>query len=286
MHYHFEGSYTASGDSGDSDLNEGNLDNIRLAHKHDMGVFIISPYDKGGRLYAPSHLLRELMLPEMEPIQYGSSWLWYHEKHSKGDKPAPIHTIVCGAARPSDLDQPVMAALLSVTDETKEDFEAVSRRIQERKDLVLGKEWSRTWHVGLPNYTQSEKYGFQIGNMVWLYNVIQIYGMLDFAKDRYGTLIGNSEKWDVNKSWKDNVFANPAFNWMPGCAYNDEHDYSSELSQVPEENRARVLDAMKFVNEWCTNEKKEGESGEEKKKVPLEWQTAYDMRPWTAFPER
>lgn len=43
---------------------------------------------------------------------------------------------------------------------------------------------------------------------------------------------------------------------------------------------------MKFVHEWCTNEKKEGESGEEKKKVPLEWQTAYDMRPWTAFPER
>lgn len=34
-------------------------------------VFIISPYDKGGRLYAPSHLSRELMLPEMEPMEYG-----------------------------------------------------------------------------------------------------------------------------------------------------------------------------------------------------------------------
>lgn len=68
VHYHFEGSYTASGDG---DVNEGNLDNIRLANEHDMGVFIISPYDKGGRLYAPSHLSRELMLPEMEPMQYG-----------------------------------------------------------------------------------------------------------------------------------------------------------------------------------------------------------------------
>lgn len=65
------GSYTASGD-GDAE-DEGNLSNIRLAHKHDMGVFIISPYDKGGRVFAPSNLCRELMLPEMEPMEYGES---------------------------------------------------------------------------------------------------------------------------------------------------------------------------------------------------------------------
>jgi hypothetical protein len=35
VHYHFEGSYTASGDG---DVNEGNLDSVLLAHKHDMGV--------------------------------------------------------------------------------------------------------------------------------------------------------------------------------------------------------------------------------------------------------
>lgn len=34
VHYHFMGSYTASGDGNES---EGNLDNIRLAHEHDMG---------------------------------------------------------------------------------------------------------------------------------------------------------------------------------------------------------------------------------------------------------
>lgn len=69
VHYQFMGSYTASGDGDGED--EGNLANIRLAHKHDMGVFIISPYDKGGKVYAPSHLCRELMLPEMEPMEYG-----------------------------------------------------------------------------------------------------------------------------------------------------------------------------------------------------------------------
>lgn len=232
------------------------------------------------------------------PLSYfavGSFWLWYHEKHCQGGEPAPIHTIVCGAARPSDLDQPVMAALRSITNEAVEDFDAVSRRIQVRKDRILGRNWANNWHVGLPNYFQSEKRGFQIGNMVWLYNTIQIFGMLDFAKDRYGTLVNNSEKWDVNKTWRENVFASPVFAWMPGCGYDPSDDYTADLMDVPEENKARVLAAMRFVHEWCCP-KKQSVADDEKKDgdeiimsrnvIPLEWQTAYDMRPWTAFPER
>lgn len=296
LHYHFLGSYTASGDGDESA--EGNLGNIRLAHEHDMGVFVISPYDKGGRLYTPSHLSRELMAPEMEPMEYASLWLWYHDNHCQGDKPAPIHTIVCGAARPSDLDQPVMAALRSVTDKAKGDFGVVSRRINERKERVLGKEWAATWQVGLPNYSQSQKHGFQIGNIVWLYNAIQMYGAVDMAKDRYATFVNNAGKWDSDKTLKENASKIPGFDWMPGCAYDPSYDYSSELKDVPDKNKARVLEAMKFVHEWCcpvnsksmtleaaAEEKKEEEDGE-KKVVPLEWQAAYDMRPWTAFPER
>lgn len=101
LHYHFCGSYTTTGD-GDCG---GNLSNIRLANKKDMGVFIISAYDKGGRLYAPSNKLRSLCLPDMEPITYGSIWLWHHALHDPEN--ASIHTLVVGAARPSDLDQPV-----------------------------------------------------------------------------------------------------------------------------------------------------------------------------------
>lgn len=221
-----------------------------------------------------------------------SLWLWYHETHCQGGAPAPIHTIVCGAARPSDLDQPVMAALRSLTDEAKEDFAAVSRRIAERKERVLGKGWESTWYRGLPNFSESPERGSQIGNMVWLYNAIRTYGMLDMAKDRYACMLGNSKKWDPTKTWKENVTSNGGFHWMPGCAYDPSVDYSSELKGVPEKNKARVLEAMKFVHEWCTPEKKEAGSDEEKKDdngkkvIPLEWQAAYDMRPWTAFPER
>ena len=289
VHYHFMGSYTASGDGNDAEC-EGNLGNVRLAHEHDMGVFVISVFDKGGRLYAPSHLCRELTLPEMEPMEYGAAWLWHHD--------APVHTIVCGAARPSDLDQPVLAALRSVTDGGRRDFEVVSSRVRERRDRVLGERWASTWHVGLPNYTQSEGRGFQIGNMVWLHNVVRMYGMLDYARDRYNTMVGNSAKWDINKTWRENVFARPGFSWMPGCAYDPSHDYGPDLRDVPEGNRARVLEAMEFVHEWCCPARSKSmplEAGAEDEKkdedgkgnvIPLEWQAAYDMRPWTAFPER
>jgi hypothetical protein len=271
------GSYTASGD-GDETF-EGNLQNIRLANKHDMGVFIISPYDKGGRLYAPSHKLRELTLPEMEPMDYGSYWLWYHNEHRKGDA-ARADTIVCGAARPSDLDQPVLAALrmLNEPEAAKADFEAVHSRITEQRESVFGKDWADNWQVGLPNYSHSPGKGSQIGNMVWLYNVIHMFGLLDFAKDRYGTLTGNLKNWDKTKPWKENLWANMGFNWMPGCAYEPDADYTEELKDVPEKNLERVKEAMEFVSKWCVPECEE--------EVPLEWQTAYDMRPWPAYPER
>ena len=121
LHYHFLGSYTASGD-GERARHEGNVANVRLAHEHDMGVFVISAFDKGGRAYAPSYLCRELTLPKMEPMEYAASWLWHHgnscDCHGDGMSypAAPVHTLVCGAARPSDLDQPVLAALRYGTD--------------------------------------------------------------------------------------------------------------------------------------------------------------------------
>ena len=56
LHAHYFGDYHAAGTSASADAElGGNLDNLRLAReKYDMGCFLISPYDKGGMLYAPS----------------------------------------------------------------------------------------------------------------------------------------------------------------------------------------------------------------------------------------
>jgi len=49
LHYDMIGSYTASG----SGPTGGNKECLDAAAALDMGVFIISPYDKGGKLYKP-----------------------------------------------------------------------------------------------------------------------------------------------------------------------------------------------------------------------------------------
>lgn len=51
----FVGSYHASGtDQREESADGGNQGNVELAHSLDMGVFCISPNDKGGMLYKPS----------------------------------------------------------------------------------------------------------------------------------------------------------------------------------------------------------------------------------------
>lgn len=50
----FFGSYHATGTNQDKGGADGNMNNVELAHSLDMGVFCISPNDKGGMLYKPS----------------------------------------------------------------------------------------------------------------------------------------------------------------------------------------------------------------------------------------
>lgn len=150
-----------------------------------MGVFIISPYDKGGRLYAPSKKLRSLTLPELEPIQFGSLWLWAHE-YMDNEK-APTHTFTVGAARPSDLDEPAVAAYLFRTrkDEMLKKVRAVTEKLDDAMVEAFDEDWVKTWFHGVPNcLTEDQEYN--LGQIVSLYNVIKAWGMLGYAKDRYG----------------------------------------------------------------------------------------------------
>jgi len=296
LHYHFCGSYTASGD----DINgvEGNLSNVRLAREKDMGLFVISPYDKGGRLYAPSQKLRDLTLPDMEPMTYGSVWLWQHGLHDEEN--APVHTIVCGAARPSDLDQPILASFLLEDDVvTLSKRERIANRLTAAMEEALGEEWASKWYHNLPNCTNA-KQGTQHGNIVWMYNVIKAFGMVEFAKERYKMCAGNSKLWNTSLSKEDNMKkASPGWSWCPGTTYDPalagRGEYDDDLKDCPEEFRHKILEAERLVHSYCApppeKKKKEGEEKKEEEEhtppeVPLEWQTSYDMRPWTAYPER
>ena len=86
LHYHFVGSYTSSGTAPAGAVGCGGLDGVPVADggngvavaaacQRGMGVFIISTYDKGGRLFDPPTPLVEACAP-LHPMQYGSHWLW------------------------------------------------------------------------------------------------------------------------------------------------------------------------------------------------------------------
>lgn len=97
-------------------------------------------------------------------------------------------------------------------------------------------------------------------------------------------------KWDYSKTKDENIAAiGPGWGWMPGTAFDPDRDYSEDLRHVPESNVKAVKEAMAFVHKWCQKKEKKNDEGGEKKEeedIPIDWQTAYDMRPWTAYPER
>lgn len=65
---------------------------------------------------------------------------------------------------------------------------------------------------------------------------------------------------------------------MPGIVPGK--DYIDLLTKVPQKNKERVIEAIDFVTKMCAK------SSDACPDIPEEWETAYDMRPWTAFPER
>src|SRR4028119_1159425 len=73
---------------------------VELAHKKDMGVFIISPSDKGGRLYTPPPKLEQLCHP-FSPLELNYRFLLSDRR---------ITTISVGPANPTELTAPLSVA--------------------------------------------------------------------------------------------------------------------------------------------------------------------------------
>eukprot|EP00536_Pseudo-nitzschia_multiseries_P002546 jgi/Psemu1/283795/fgenesh1_pg.34_\ len=251
IHYHAFGSYTASG-GGECG---GNLDNVRLMKEKDMGVFVISPYDKGGKLYAPSKKLRALTLPDLEPIQYGPLWCMSHE--CLDEENAPLHTMSIGAARPSDLDEPFVTAVMFAKrkDEMVAKCKNVAKRLRDTEIEVLGEDWVDNWHKGLRNCVNEDD-AYEFGQIVWCHNLIKAFGMLDYAKDRYAMFDKNLSGWDSKLSNNENVLkVRRPWGYCPGIATPKDNgvDYAALLPDVPEEQKVKVMEAIDFTYSYCSN---------------------------------
>ncbi len=154
-----------------------NASAVELASQKDMGVFIISPADKGGRLYTPPPKLEQLCHP-FSPLELNYRFLLSDRR---------ITTLSVGPANPAELIAP-----LSVADRdeplTSIEMEAFSRLETQAKD-ALGTDRCSQCYACLPCPEN-----IHIPEALRLRNLAVAYDMTDFSKYRY-QMFENAGHW-------------------------------------------------------------------------------------------
>ena len=187
---------------------------IDLAQQKDMGVFIISPADKGGLLYTPSPMLEALCQP-ISPLALNYRFLLSDSR---------ITTLSVGAANPAELDLP-----LALADETgalsEMELEALER-LRVQQEIVLGSDRCSQCYACLPCPE-----GIHIPEVLRLRNLATAYDMTQYGEYRY------------------RMFEN-AGHWFPGNKGNRCTTCGDCLPRCPESLNIPVLlqDAHKKLN--------------------------------------
>ncbi len=168
-------------------VNQRNWDAIAAATRHDMGVFIISPSDKGGMLYNPPQRLVELCDP-LSPMVFNDLFCL---SYPLGSERPPVHTLSLGASRPQDFDEHLKT--LSYLDRPADILQPILQRLEQAAIQRLGQDWYHTWHVGLPELAETPG-RVNILSILWLWNLAIAFDMVEFARVRYG-MLGPAQDW-------------------------------------------------------------------------------------------
>ncbi len=162
-------------------VNDLNWSSIEAAAKHDMGVFIISPNDKGGKLYSPPQKMVDLCQP-ISPMQFNDLYCLARPE---------VHTLSCGAAKPSDFDEHVAA--LEYYDRIPETINPIEKRLRAELDQTVGADWMKRWFEGIPDY-------FEVPGEVNMKEILRLWtyakglDLVDWGKMRYN-LLGQADHW-------------------------------------------------------------------------------------------
>jgi predicted aldo/keto reductase-like oxidoreductase len=162
-------------------VNDLNWSTIEAARKRDMGVFIISPNDKGGKLYEPPAKLVELCAP-LTPMQFNDLYCLARPE---------VHTLSCGAARPTDFDEHVQA--LEYYDRIAATITPIEKRLRAEMERALGAEWCARWFTGLPEYVAVPG-EVNVLEILRLWTYAKSLDLVGWGKMRYN-LLGQADHW-------------------------------------------------------------------------------------------
>ncbi|MDZ7964898.1 MAG: aldo/keto reductase [Nostoc sp. DedSLP03] len=162
-------------------INQWNWAAIEAAKRYDMGVFIISPSNKGGLLYEPPQKLVNLCAP-LSPMVFNDLFCLSHQE---------VHTLSLGAAKPQDFDEHLKT--LELLDRASEILPPILARLEQEAIATLGEDWVKSWETNLPTYDETPG-EVNIRVILWLRNLAIAYDLVDYAKMRYN-LLGNGGHW-------------------------------------------------------------------------------------------
>ncbi len=151
------------------------------AKKHDMGVMILSPNDKGGMLYKPSEKLTRLTAP-LSPMVFNDLFILSRPE---------INTLTIGAGVPEDFNEHLKG--LKMFDRAEELAKPVAERLENELKNALGEDWASTWNIGLPAWHETPG-NINIPTILFLWNVANAYDMVEYGKMRFN-LMGNADHW-------------------------------------------------------------------------------------------
>ncbi len=161
---------------------------VALASAKDMGVFIISPADKGGRLHNPPQTLQQLCQP-LTPLQFNDRWLLSDRR---------VTTLSMGASCEKEIEAERLGDwercdpaefLIRQGTRTEGRLGEIDKRLQEHLEKTLKSDRCSQCYFCLPC---PEK--INIPEVLRLRNLAVGYDMTDFGQYRYG-MLENAGHW-------------------------------------------------------------------------------------------
>jgi predicted aldo/keto reductase-like oxidoreductase len=154
---------------------------VAYAHSKDIGVFIISPNDKGGQLFNAPKQLRDLTAP-LTPIQFNARWCL---------KTPQVQTLSFGMTEPAHVEEMrgIFPASIPLTPRDR----AIEQGLDACVDPVSA--WDGYEMLGDPS-------GINIPEVLRFRRLWRCFGMRDFCTYRYNML-------EEKGHWFPGVFATP-----------------------------------------------------------------------------